>query len=110
MRVIHIYAAESSVSSAQKKLLVENVTRAIVACGGVGKTRDTTFVLVHEVPEGEPVAWATGMTHGYFACHIPGALSATNSSTAQTSDDAVDRMRAHWSRDRRGSWRRSRSH
>jgi phenylpyruvate tautomerase PptA (4-oxalocrotonate tautomerase family) len=71
MPIVHIYTAEGWVSPARKKLMVENVTRAIVEAEGVPKTREMTYVLVHEVPDGGWGYQGVVLTKQNFAAHVP---------------------------------------
>jgi phenylpyruvate tautomerase PptA (4-oxalocrotonate tautomerase family) len=51
MPVIHVYTAEGFLSPARKRLMVERLTAAAVEAEGL-PTRDRTYVLIHEVPDG----------------------------------------------------------
>ena len=51
MPVIHVYTAEGFLSPARKRLMVERLTTAAVEAEGL-PTRDRTYVLIHEVPDG----------------------------------------------------------
>ena len=88
MPVVHIYTAEGWVSPARKKLMVENVTRAVVDAEGVPKTREMTYVLVHEVPDGGWGYQGAGLTKKEVAAHIPPDPQATNGTGGGGSLDA----------------------
>jgi len=71
MPVVHIYTAEGWLSPTRKRLMVESVTRAVVDAEGVPKTREMTYVLVHEVPDGGWGYQGAVLTKTDFAAHIP---------------------------------------
>ena len=52
MPVVHIYVPEGWVSPIRKQLMIQKVTDAVVDAEGVPKTREMTYVLVHEVQDG----------------------------------------------------------
>jgi 4-oxalocrotonate tautomerase len=52
MPVVHIYTAEGWLSPARKRLMIEQVTAAVVAAEGFPAARDLTYVLVHDVADG----------------------------------------------------------
>ncbi len=51
MPVIHVYTAEGFLSPARKKLMIEKLTAAAVEAEGM-PTRERTYVLIAEVPDG----------------------------------------------------------
>jgi len=51
MPVIHVYTAEGFLSPARKRLMVERLTAAAVEAEGL-PTRERTYVLIQEVPDG----------------------------------------------------------
>jgi 4-oxalocrotonate tautomerase family enzyme len=51
MPVIHVYTAEGFLSPARKRRMVEGLTAAAVEAEGL-PTRERTYVLIHEVPDG----------------------------------------------------------
>jgi 4-oxalocrotonate tautomerase family enzyme len=71
MPVVHIYVPEGWVSPTRKELMIEKVTDAVVEAEGVPKTREMTYVLVHEVQDG---GWGfQGKTYvkNEFLPHVP---------------------------------------
>jgi 4-oxalocrotonate tautomerase family enzyme len=52
MPVVHIYVPQGWVSEKRKKMMIEKVTDAVVEAEGVPKTREMTYVLVHDVADG----------------------------------------------------------
>jgi 4-oxalocrotonate tautomerase len=71
MPVVHIYAPQGWVSQKRKKIMIEKVTAAVVEAEGVPKTREMTYVLVHDVPDG---GWGyQGVTYQLkdIEAHIP---------------------------------------
>jgi 4-oxalocrotonate tautomerase len=52
MPIVHIYTCEGWVSPARKKLMIDKVTEAVVQAEGVPQTREMTYVVIHDVPDG----------------------------------------------------------
>ena len=71
MPIVHIYTTEGWVSPARKKLMCELVTQAVVEAEGVPQTKDLTYVVVHDVPDGGWSFRGQMVTKKDFEKHIP---------------------------------------
>ena len=71
MPIVHIYTTEGWVSPARKKLMCDLVTNAVVEAEGVPQTRDMTYVVIHDVPDGGWSFQGRVITKKDFEKHIP---------------------------------------
>jgi 4-oxalocrotonate tautomerase family enzyme len=71
MPVVHVYVPEGWVSPVRKKIMIEKVTDAVVEAEGVPKTREMTYVLVHEVQDGGWGFQGNIYAKNEFSGHIP---------------------------------------
>jgi phenylpyruvate tautomerase PptA (4-oxalocrotonate tautomerase family) len=71
MPIVHIYTPEGWVSPARKKIMVESVTKAVVEAEGVPQTKEMTYVVVHDVPDGGWMFAGKLWTKNEFTKHIP---------------------------------------
>jgi 4-oxalocrotonate tautomerase family enzyme len=72
MPVVHVYVPEGWVSPVRKKIMIEKLTNAVVEAEGVPKTREMTYVLVHEVQDGGWGYQGNLYVKNEFSRHIPG--------------------------------------
>lgn len=71
MPIVHIYTTEGWLGPKRKKLMIESVTDAVVAAEGVPRTREMTYVVIHEVADGGWGFAGRVFNKELFKDHIP---------------------------------------